>query len=49
MPDRSRKRPTDVNELAKKIVDDATSDVPRSAPHDAKEILRRSLSVGVED
>lgn len=29
MPDRSRKRPRDLNALAKSIVDDATSDVPR--------------------
>lgn len=29
MPDRSRKRPRDLNSLAKSIVDDATSDEPR--------------------
>jgi hypothetical protein len=29
MPDRSRKRPRDLNVLAKSIVDDATSDEPR--------------------
>lgn len=28
MPDRSRKRPRDVNELAAQIVDEATSDEP---------------------
>ena len=28
MPERSRKRPTDVNELAKQLVDEATGDVP---------------------
>ena len=28
MPERSRKRPRDLNELAKSIVDDATSDTP---------------------
>jgi hypothetical protein len=31
MPDRSRKRPRDLNALAKSIVDDATSDEPRQA------------------
>jgi len=28
MPDRSRKRPTDPNELAKQLVDEATGDAP---------------------
>ena len=32
MPDRSRKRPRDLNALAKSIVDDATSDEPRQKP-----------------
>lgn len=32
MPDRSRKRPRDLNALAKSIVDDATSDEPRPKP-----------------
>lgn len=35
MPDRSRKRPRDLNALAKSIVDDATSDEPRQ-PEDRK-------------
>jgi hypothetical protein len=34
MPDRSRKRPRDLNALAKSIVDDATSDEPRHKPED---------------
>jgi hypothetical protein len=34
MPDRSRKRPRDLNALAKSIVDDATSDEPRPQPQD---------------
>lgn len=33
MPDRSR-RPRDLNSLAKSIVDDATSDVPRREPEE---------------
>jgi hypothetical protein len=34
MPDRSRKRPRDLNALAKSIVDDATSDEPRHKPEE---------------
>ena len=34
MPDRSRKRPRDLNSLAKSIVDVATSDEPRRKPED---------------
>jgi hypothetical protein len=34
MPDRSRKRPRDLNALAKSIVDDATSDEPRQKPEE---------------
>jgi len=34
MPERSRKRPTDVNELARQIVDEATGEAP---PHDPDE------------
>ena len=36
MPDRSRKRPRDVNELAASIVDEATSDEPPADPDEAK-------------
>jgi hypothetical protein len=32
MPDRSRKRPRDVNELAKRLVDEATSAAPPDEP-----------------
>jgi hypothetical protein len=34
MPDRSRKRPRDLNALAKSIVDDATSGEPRPKPEE---------------
>jgi hypothetical protein len=34
MPDRSRKRPRDLNSLAKSIVDDATSDELRHEPEE---------------
>jgi hypothetical protein len=34
MPDRSRKRPRDLNQLAKSIVDDATSEEPRYKPEE---------------
>jgi hypothetical protein len=34
MHDRSRKRPRDLNSLAKSIVDDATSGEPRSDPEE---------------
>jgi hypothetical protein len=36
MPDRSGKRPTDVNELAKQLVDEATGDAPRFDPAKGK-------------
>ena len=32
MPDRSRKRPTDVNELARQLVDEATGEAERFIP-----------------
>ena len=34
MPDRSRKRPRDLNSLATSIVDDATSDESRHEPEE---------------
>lgn len=37
MPDRSRKRPRDVNELAASIVDEATSDEPPADPDEGKD------------
>jgi hypothetical protein len=37
MPDRSRKRPTDVNELAKQLVDEATGDAPQFDPDAGKD------------
>jgi hypothetical protein len=37
MPDRSRKRPRDPNELAKQLVDEATGDAPRFDPNDGKD------------
>jgi hypothetical protein len=43
MPDRSRKRPRDPNQLAKAIVDDATSDSKKAKPKNpaAVELGRR--------
>lgn len=32
MPDRSRRRPTDVNELGKRLVDEATGAAPKTDP-----------------
>ncbi len=32
VPDRSRKRPRDLNRLAKSLVDDSTSEAPREEP-----------------
>ena len=43
MPDRSRKRPRDLNALAKSIVDDATSDEPRPEPGPEKDPAAVSL------
>lgn len=37
MPERSRKRPRDVNELAAQIVDEATSDEPPPDPNEGKD------------
>ena len=37
MPDRSRKRPRDVNELARVIVDEATGNLPMADPGDGKD------------
>lgn len=37
MPERSRKRPRDVNELAAQLVDEATSGEPRPDPDDGKD------------
>lgn len=37
MPDRSRKRPTDVNALAKQLVAEATGDAPRDDPDGGKD------------
>lgn len=37
MPDRSRKRPTDVNELAKQLVDEATGEAPLVDPNIGKD------------
>jgi len=37
MPERSRKRPRDVNELARQIVDEAVGDAPRYDPDDGKD------------
>jgi hypothetical protein len=37
MPDRSRKRPTDVNELAKQVTDEATGEAPPLDPDEGKD------------
>ncbi len=37
MPDRSRKRPRDVNELARELVDEATGEVPPFDPNEGKD------------
>lgn len=37
MPDRSRKRPTDVNELARQLVDEATGEAPKLDPDEGKD------------
>lgn len=37
MPDRSRKRPTDPNELARQIVDEATGKTPKFDPDEGKD------------
>ena len=44
MPDRSRKRPTDMNQLAKSIVDDAVAeDAPESTTEDPIKAAARAL------
>jgi hypothetical protein len=37
MPDRSRKRPRDVNELARQLVDEATGEAPAFDPDEGKD------------
>lgn len=37
MPERSRKRPTDPNELAKRLVDEATGTEPKYDPDEGKD------------
>lgn len=37
MPERSRKRPTDPNELAKQVVDEATGEAPKFDPDAGKD------------
>lgn len=37
MPDRSRKRPRDPNELGKQLVDEATGSVPKYNPDEGKD------------
>jgi hypothetical protein len=37
MPDRSRKRPRDPNELAKRLVDEATGEEPKYDPDEGKD------------
>lgn len=37
MPDRSRKRPRDPNELAKRLVDEATGEAEKFDPYEGKD------------
>lgn len=37
MPERSRNRPTDLNELARQLVDEATGDAPKYDPDAGKD------------
>lgn len=37
MPERSRKRPTDANELAREVVDEATGETPPFNPDEGKD------------
>lgn len=37
MPERSRKRPTDPNELARQVVDEATGEAPPFDPDEGKD------------
>jgi hypothetical protein len=37
MPDRSQKRPRDVNEIARQIVDEATGEAPKLDPDEGKD------------
>lgn len=37
MPDRSRKRPRDVNEIGRQIVDEATGEAPKFDPDQGKD------------
>jgi hypothetical protein len=37
MPDRSSKRPRDVNELARRLVDEATGEEPKFHPEEGKD------------
>jgi hypothetical protein len=43
MPDRSRKRPSDVNELAREIVDETTGEAPPFDPDAGKDPLAVEL------
>jgi hypothetical protein len=43
MPDRSRKRPRDLNELASRLVDEATGNVPEPEPEREKDPLAVEL------
>ena len=37
MPDRSRKRPRDINELAKRLVDESTGEAEKFDPYEGKD------------
>ncbi|MCH7593162.1 MAG: hypothetical protein IIB27_01465 [Chloroflexi bacterium] len=46
MPDRTRKRPVDINELAKSIVDEATSEDAPEAEDTRDEISKAAAALG---
>jgi len=46
MPDRSRKRPRDVNELARQLVDEATGIVPATEPPAVQEKNPAAVALG---
>jgi hypothetical protein len=46
MPDRSRKRPRDLNQLAARLVDEATGDRPRQQPEPQREKDPAAVELG---
>jgi hypothetical protein len=46
MPERSRKRPRDVNELARQLVDEATGEAPPTPPPPEREKNPAAVALG---